>query len=47
MILGRLPAQIADRRFGIGNAEELGDAVSDEPLDRSFFRPNNRAQFLF
>jgi hypothetical protein len=46
MILWRLPAQSADRRFGIGNAEELGDTVRDEALDRSFFRFNNRAQPL-
>ena len=47
MIIWRSPAQSADRRFGIGNAEELGDTVRDETLDRSFFRFNNSAQFLF
>jgi hypothetical protein len=43
-ILWRLPAKIAERRLGIGNAEKLGDA---ETLDRSFFRFDNRAQFPF
>jgi hypothetical protein len=47
MILWRLPAQIADRRFGIGNAEELADIVRDETLDPSFFRFDNRAQLPF
>jgi hypothetical protein len=47
MILGRPPAQIPDRRLGIGNAEEFVDAVRDETLDRSFFCFNNRAQLLF
>jgi hypothetical protein len=47
MILWRLPPQVADRGLGIGNAEELGDAVRDETLDRSFPRFNYRAQSLF
>jgi hypothetical protein len=47
MILWRLPTQIADWRLSVGNAEELGDAIRDETLDRSFFRFDNGAQFLF
>jgi hypothetical protein len=34
MIRRRPPAQIAERRCGVGNAEELGDAVLDEALNR-------------
>ena len=44
--LRRRPAQIADRRLGVGNAKEFGDAVRDETLDRSFFRFDDRAQLL-
>jgi hypothetical protein len=42
----RLPAQSADRRLGIRNAKEFGDAARDESLDRAFLRCHNRARLL-
>jgi hypothetical protein len=42
MILWRPPAQIADRRLGIRNAEELGDAVTNEALHGSLFGGDGR-----
>jgi hypothetical protein len=39
--LWRHPAQRADRRFGVRNAQELDDTVSGKALDRSI-RGRNR-----